>query len=124
MTNKKGFTLIELLAVLVVLAVIALIATPVVLGSIQSARRESAKNAAYGYVKALETSVAQSLVANPTGAVPGTVLVSVVDSTLIKGQAPTTVSLNMSGGTVTSGTIVFNGFTMTFANGVITTVSP
>jgi type IV pilus assembly protein PilA len=124
MRGKKGFTLIELLAVLVLLAVISLISAPVVLGLIQNARREAAKNAAYGYVKALENSVAQSLVANPTGSVPGAVLVSVVDSAIIKGTAPTAISLNMNAGSVTSGTIVFNGFTMTFVAGAISSVNP
>ena len=53
-TNSKGFTLIELLAVIVILAVIALIATPLIMGVIDDARKGSAKNGAYGYVKAME----------------------------------------------------------------------
>ena len=41
--NKKGFTLIELLAVIVILAIIALIATPIILGVIDNARKNSEK---------------------------------------------------------------------------------
>ena len=50
----KGFTLIELLAVIVILAVIALIAVPIVLNSINDARKESFRNSAYGLVKSSE----------------------------------------------------------------------
>ena len=41
---KKEFTLIELLAVIVILAIIALIATPIILGIINDAKRESNGN--------------------------------------------------------------------------------
>ena len=63
MKNNKGFTLIELLAVIVILAVIALIATPVVMNSIEEARKGSARNAAYGTVKAIEHDVALKILA-------------------------------------------------------------
>ena len=56
--NQKGFTLIELLAVIVILAVIALIATPIVMNSIEEARKSAAKNAAYGVIKAIEHDMA------------------------------------------------------------------
>ncbi len=46
--KRKGFTLIELLAVIVILAVIALIATPIILGIIDSSKKESFKAGAYG----------------------------------------------------------------------------
>ena len=50
----KGFTLIELLAVIVILAVIALIATPTVMRSIESSRKETFKIDAYGIYSAAE----------------------------------------------------------------------
>ena len=65
-TNSKGFTLIELLAVIVILAVIALIATPLIMGVIDDARKGSAKNGAYGYVKALENTVATEMIKDTT----------------------------------------------------------
>ena len=52
--KKRGFTLIELLAVIVVLAIIALIAVPVILNIIENARKASAIDSSYGYVKAVE----------------------------------------------------------------------
>ena len=65
-TNSKGFTLIELLAVIVILAVIALIATPLIMGVIDDARKGSAKNGAYGYVKALENTIATEMIKDTT----------------------------------------------------------
>ena len=66
MKNKKGFTLIELLAVIVILAVIALIATPVVMNSIEEARKGSARNAAFGFVKAVEHQISLSILSTPS----------------------------------------------------------
>ena len=65
-SNSKGFTLIELLAVIVILAVIALIATPLIMGVIDDARKGSAKNGAYGYVKAFENTVATEMIKDTT----------------------------------------------------------
>ena len=66
--NKKGFTLIELLAVIVILAVIALIATPLIMGTITKARKNSAVDSAYGYMKAVEQAVGEAQIEDPTGA--------------------------------------------------------
>ncbi len=46
--KRKGFTLIELLAVIIILAVIALIATPIILGIIDNAKKNSFKASALG----------------------------------------------------------------------------
>ncbi len=54
MWNKKGFTLIELLAVIVILAVIALIATPLIMNTIEDAKKGAAKNSVYGIIAAGE----------------------------------------------------------------------
>lgn len=58
MRNNKGFTLIELLAVIVVLAIIALIATPMVLDTIESARKGAKESSAYAYIGSVETAIA------------------------------------------------------------------
>lgn len=58
-SNQKGFTLIELLAVIVILAVIALIATPLVMGVINRARENAAIDSVYGFLDAVEQSVAE-----------------------------------------------------------------
>ena len=66
--NNKGFTLIELLAVIVILAVIALIATPLIMGTITKAKKNSAVDSAYGYMKAVEQAIGEHQVDDPTGA--------------------------------------------------------
>ena len=61
---KKGFTLIELLAVIVILAIIALIATPLVLNTIEKARKGAAKASANTYIHTVETAVASHMIKN------------------------------------------------------------
>ncbi len=62
--NKKGFTLIELLAVIVILAIIALITAPIILGVIENARKDSAKDKAWGTINAVELAYTQDQVKN------------------------------------------------------------
>ena len=56
---KKGFTLIELLAVIVILAIIALIATPIILGIINDARKESQERSIELYAAAAKNAIAK-----------------------------------------------------------------
>ena len=62
MKEKKGFTLVELLAVIVILALIALIATPIILNVINDAKKQAAKDSAYGYMDAVEKYIVSSKV--------------------------------------------------------------
>ena len=64
--NKKGFTLIELLAVIVILAIIALITAPIILGVIENARKDSAKDKAWGTINAVELAYTQDQVKDST----------------------------------------------------------
>ena len=57
--KEKGFTLIELLAVIVILAIIALIATPIILGIINDAKKESDKRSIELYGKSIENQIAR-----------------------------------------------------------------
>ena len=57
--NKKGFTLIELLAVIVILAIIAVITAPTILGVIEGARKDAAKDKAWGTIHAVDLAYAQ-----------------------------------------------------------------
>ena len=52
--KRKGFTLIELLAVIVILAVIAVITTPLIMGVIEDARKNSAIQSVNGLLEAGE----------------------------------------------------------------------
>ena len=56
--RKNGFTLIELLAVIVILAIIALIATPIILGIINDARKESQERSIELYASAVRNGIA------------------------------------------------------------------
>ena len=56
---RKGFTLIELLAVIVILAIIALIATPIILGIINDARKESQERSIELYASAAKNAIAK-----------------------------------------------------------------
>ena len=56
--RKNGFTLIELLAVIVILAIIALIATPIILGIINDARKESQERSVELYASAVRNGIA------------------------------------------------------------------
>ena len=59
--KRRGFTLIELLAVIVILAVIALIATPIIVGVINDAEKNTFEDTVYGIVKAGELHYGQEV---------------------------------------------------------------
>lgn len=122
MKQNKGFTLIELLAVIVILAIIALIATPLVMSTINDAKKGSAINAAYGYINAVETRIEKEMVKDPSlnltaGTFNGTVLTR-SDSTTVslvpefKGTAPEEVNLTIANGAVQGGQLTINKFVL------------
>ena len=107
--NKKGFTLIELLAVIVILAIIALIATPIILGVIDNARRNAARDAAYGVIDKLRLDYVETLYeGNAVVAYSGT-----VDSTLgVSGTKPSEGSWSIDdNGDVHIFNVVFGEYT-------------
>ena len=134
-TNRKGFTLIELLAVIVILAVIALIATPLIMGTITKAKKNSAVDSAYGYMKAVEQAIGEAQVDDPTGAFDiANQTVTVKENgnqvTVVKGQSNVDIDVNYKGsqpkngdsltydanGRVTSGTLNIGGYKVTISN--------
>ena len=60
--KKKGFTLIELLAVIVILAVVALISMPLVLNTIDKAKKGAAIESANGVISAAENKYMSSMI--------------------------------------------------------------
>ena len=133
--NNKGFTLIELLAVIVILAVIALIATPLIMGTITKAKKNSAVDSAYGYMKAVEQAIGEAQVDDPTGAFDianqtVTVKGNGNQVTVVKGGSNVDIDVNYKGsqpkngdsltydanGRVTSGTLNIGGYTVTISN--------
>lgn len=120
--NKKGFTLIELLAVIVILAIIALIATPLILGVIDEAKQGAARSSAYGYAKAIETHLLIEAMDNTAVNLSDD---NFTDATIeINGTAPTAVDVSVYNGAVVGGTMVVDGYVLTFGeNGQITNTS-
>jgi len=100
---NKGFTLIELLAVIVILAVIALIATSLIMGVINNARKNAAKNNVYGYVKAVELALAS----NTSEEVSDLDGMYTIDNKNIV-QGTTSIAVNYKGNTVTGELMVRN----------------
>lgn len=112
MKSNKGFTLIELLAVIVILAIIALIATPMVLNTIDDARKGAAQSSAYAYVSAVETKIATNMLSSGYS-VPSEI--TATDFAAVKGDTPSSVKLVIANGAVTTGsTITVNGYTFNY----------
>ncbi len=107
--NKKGFTLIELLAVIVILAIIMLIATPTILNIIEDARQGAARSSAMGYVNAIEKEIMAKQVAGDAGDLMNTTITD-PDIISIRGSKPNEVTLYVSNGLVTGGTIKFGKY--------------
>lgn len=105
--KKKGFTLIELLAVIVILAVVALISMPLVLNTIDKAKKGAAIESANGVISAAENKYMSSMIIGKTDTrfdFPNDTKLS------IKGTKPTsgTVLVDKSGNI--SATLEINGY--------------
>ena len=122
MKNTKGFTLIELLAVIVILAVIALIATPMVLDTINDAKKGAVQSSAYNVISAVENELAGILIDHPTSTLPGNIEWTSADVT-VKGTQPISISLTISNGVVTDCSIEFEDGVATITGGKVETVS-
>ena len=105
--KRKGFTLIELLAVIVILAVVALISMPLVLNTIDKAKKGAAIESANGVISAAENKYMSSMITGETDTrfdFPNDTKLS------IKGTKPTsgTVLVDKSGNI--SATLEINGY--------------
>ena len=117
--KKKGFTLIELLAVIVILAIIALIATPMVLNTIDDARKGAAKSSAYSYIEEVETEVAKYMLDNNgVRYSAGKYDISTLRTDLkveVKGDAPSAGNICIgSNGTVTKASLKINNYVVNY----------
>lgn len=98
--KEKGFTLIELLAVIVVLAIIMVIATPIVVKTIDDAKKGAFKNTAYGIMKAAELDYSKKMV---KGQKPNEIIYEYVDGKEASGE-----TLEFKGTIPQNGKIVVN----------------
>jgi prepilin-type N-terminal cleavage/methylation domain len=115
--NKKGFTLIELLAVIVILAIIALIATPIIIGVIDKARKNSAEDAAYGVIDAAKLAYVESQL-DPTPMAASTYSVTTLS---VSGTKPTAGTFTIAAdGQITVSGLVISGYTCTTSGDKVT----
>ena len=115
MKNKRGFTLIELLAVIVILAIIALIATPIILNTIEKARKNSAIDSTYGYVKAIESQNALAqLDSEKYQEITSGDVTSINSKIKVKGSKPTSGTITIEKGNVKQASFCINGYTVTY----------
>ena len=122
MDKKKGFTLVELLAVIVILALIALIATPIILNVINDAKKQAAKDSAYGYMDAVEKYIVSSELEDKS-IQDGTYSVEELNSmgVSVKGSTPDNGNIEIKNSSVKSYDIGIDGYEVN--NGEVKKVS-
>ena len=120
--KNKGFTLVELLAVIVILALIALIATPIILNVINDAKKQAAKDSAYGYMDAVEKYIVSSELEDKS-IQDGTYSVEELNSmgVSVKGSTPDNGNIEIKNGSVKSYDIGIDGYEV--SNGEVKKVS-
>ena len=119
--KNKGFTLVELLAVIVILALIALIATPIILNVINDAKKQAAKDSAYGYMDAVEKYIVSSELEDES--IPdGTYRVEDLNKKIsVKGSTPDNGNIEIKNSSVKSYDIGIDGYEVN--NGEVKKVS-
>ena len=120
--KNKGFTLVELLAVIVILALIALIATPIILNVINDAKKQAAKDSAYGYMDAVEKYIVSSELEDKS-IKDGTYSVEELNSmgVSVKGSTPDNGTIKIENKEVKSYDIGIDGYVV--SNGEVEKVS-
>ena len=120
--KNKGFTLVELLAVIVILALIALIATPIILNVINDAKKQAAKDSAYGYMDAVEKYIVSSELEDKS-IKDGTYRVEELNSmgVSVKGSTPDNGNIEIKNSSVKSYDIGIDGYVV--RNGKVEKVS-
>ena len=134
MKRKNGFTLIELLAIIVILAIIAVITVPIILGIIEDASENAAKDSAYGFKDSVNKYYAQQLLNNQSLKLNDTYTVtngtlsggSFGDSNItslpiqVSGTVPTSGSLTYSNNKLTEGCLKIGDYAVTFSGENVT----
>ena len=111
--KNKGFTLVELLAVIVILALIALIATPIILNVINDAKKQAAKDSAYGYMDAVEKYIVSSELEDES-IQDGTYRVEDLNKKIsVKGSTPDNGNIEIKEGAVKNYNLGIDGYYIT-----------
>lgn len=125
MKNNKGFTLFELLTILIVLALITIITIPAIGNVMNSAKKNTATESAYGYIEALKEYMATYELDNgdinlngtyiiTNGAISGYNLES--QAIRIKGTKPQSGYIIYSDNGIESGCLTIGKYRITFNN--------
>lgn len=123
--KKRGFTLIELLAVIVVLAIIALIAIPIVLNTIEKARKGAALDSVYVYIEEAEKVIALSQVNADKGIeIPESNQLTMgndsddqqLEKIKIKGTSPAYVTITFENKKIKTAGFCINGYNIDYKN--------
>ena len=137
MKRKNGFTLIELLAIIVILAIIAVITVPIILGIIDDAQMNAAKDSAYGFKDSVNKYYAQQLLNNQNLKLNDTYTVtngtlsggSFGDSTVtsfpiqLSGTVPSSGELTYENNVLTNGCLVIGEYAVTFDGGSVSSTT-
>ena len=124
--REKGFTLIELLAVIVVLAVVALIAVPMVLNTIDKAKKGAALDSAYVYIEEAEKAFALFQVNEDKGIkLPESNQLTTgndnddqqLEKIKIKGTRPDYVTMTFDNKKIKTAGFCINGYNIDYKNG-------
>ena len=111
--KNKGFTLVELLTVIVILALIALIATPIILNVINDAKKQAAKDSAYGYMDAVEKYIVSSELEDES-IQDGTYRVEDLNKKIsVKGSTPDNGNIEIKEGAVKNYNLGIDGYYIT-----------
>lgn len=105
--------------VLVVLSIIALITVPIILNGVSEGQRRATKDSARGYAAAVEFEIAKSLLYGDDTYANGIYTNADLE---VKGMSPESVSLMVSDGVVTYGTMVFESYLVTYEDGEVTSI--
>ena len=116
--KRRGFTLIELLAVIVLLAFIAVIAVPVILRIVESSKKGSAIDSAYGVKKAAQYYYANTYevdISEESGNFTCDFSNSSCDGLKLSGTKPTSGTLHIdSNGDLHFNDLVINGYNVIY----------
>ena len=111
--KNKGFTLIELLAVIVIIAIIALIATPLVLNTIDEAKKGAAKASGYAYINEVDKKIIISEI-DTTKMADGIYQVDSLNDIQLKGDLPSAGQVTIENSIVKEAKLCINNYSLDY----------
>ena len=114
--DNSGFTFKDVLIILFIniifTMIMAFIATNATMSSLERAKQGSAKDAGYGFIRAVEYSIARATMETSGYVKPIYITTGDIAGVSMKGIKPTVVQLSLNNGVVAGGIIKINGYTL------------